>query len=748
MECTVEKTAKLTGLLRNLQDVSDSLGTFVYWQDLDGFYLGCNRAFKKLLSEANIHTIDGLHDDDLPWVEKQYPTNIQLKNEPSITMNEALLIQDDKVCLSSSKTPLYDGERIIGIISSASDITDLTKQSIYFNNLVSTSPVLLYWKDKNSLFLGANDSLAKTTPFDKGADLVGKTDFDITSKEKARSIRENDLQIMSTQEPNVFEEIGIDQEGDQLSVLSYKSPIIDKQGNSIGIMGVSINITEMKQLENALRKSKEDAECANRAKSEFLACMSHDLKTPLNGILGISELLLLSEDTTTGQKSMLRELNKSGAYLKQIIDDILVLAKLETDRLKLEKEKLNLHRLAMEAITKLKFHANLNNVELLTYYNESLPVFFNGDKKRILQIIMNLLSNAIKFTTGGCVLLAFEPVQETNQDICIQISIEDTGIGIPDNKIDSVFEKFVQVESSYQSKYDGTGLGLSIVQNLAEGMNGKVGVNSQLGNGATFWCQIVIEKYSVDNILQDWFDENPEIFVTIINNDSQYEDIIFEKLNFKNTAKISYDDFKLIDDKILRILFIDGNELNTIPENWLHKKNLSIITYGNGLIPKQENHMGLHYNLADGDKELLNVLEDAKDILKEFNHSELISSLAKKEVNILMIEDDHTNQKIQSSFLSRLGFSCIIADCGTKAVELCHENRYDLVFMDLGLPDMSGYELVKKVRGLVHGPIIALTAHSSEEDKKSCLDAGMDDFLSKPLSYNQLQSILDKWICS
>ncbi len=747
MDCTLEKTAAPSS--SKIRQVSDTLGIFAYWQDLDGVYLDCNQAFQNLLTKTGLPNIAGLKDTDLPWVKKYYPKDIdEVKKSPPVVARETILICGEKMYLRTTRTPLYDGDAIVGMITSAMEVTDFAKQDFYFNSMISRLPLFIYWKDENSRFLGGNDNLARNAKLPSGDDLANKTDFDMTTKTKAYQIRENDLQIMESQKSKIFEETGKDESGRQLNVLSYKSPILDEQSESIGILGVSVDITERKRLEASLREAKEAAECANRAKSEFLACMSHDLKTPLNGILGISELLLMSEESTTEQKTMLRELNKSGTYLKQIIEDILMLAKLETDKLKLEKERFNLYRLATEVTTKLRFHANLNNVDLEICYDESLPVFLVGDKKRIKQVIMNLLSNAIKFTSGGCVLLAFDPIKETEDSIHIQISIEDTGIGIPDDQIDDVFKKFVQVEASYQSKYDGTGLGLFIVQSLVEGMGGNVGVNSQLGNGATFWCQIYVDKCPESNFLQDWSKNNADISVSIINNDCDAGKIIFSKLDGRNIKLVSPSSFTLTENKVLQIVFIDGNDTSTIPELWLKKKNMAVITYGSDTSTVQENHMGLHYNLAEGDKELLNVIEDASDMLKEFSESSLISSISKENVNILMVEDDCTNQKIQSSFLSRMGFSCKIADCGTTAVELCRQNDYNLVFMDLGLPDMSGYELIKRVRKYIHGPVIALTAHSTDKDKKTCLDAGMDDFLSKPLSFNQLQEIINKWICS
>lgn len=614
----------------------DLLGNYVYWSCPDGNYLGCNQAFQTLLNKAQIPDIKKANNEQIPWIQRDKNLEATVSKEQRIiSTEETLLIENEKIYLQTIKTPFQYGDNLFGVITSAMVITSQKKKNIYFDNLITSLPAFLFWKDQDSIFLGANDKLAQGAGLCKGSELVGKTDAQLTSKIKAKEIRKNDLTIMEKKEAKTFEEMGINPDGKKIHVLSCKSPILDEQQDAIGIIGVSIDINKRKILEQQLLEAKQKAECANKAKSEFLACMSHDLRTPLNGILGISQLLLMSDDATEKQKQLIEDLLKSGSYLKQIVEDILMLAKLESDKLNFQKTQFNLHTLAKEAISKMAFHAQSNNVELILDYN--ISSHFVGDKNRVSQILMNLLGNAIKFTSGGCVLLAFEKMENHNDKTKIQITVEDTGIGIPDDKINDIFEKFMQVESSYQSRYEGTGLGLSIVRNLAESMDGSVGLHSQLGKGATFWCQLLLKEC-----------DNP-----------------------------------------------------------------------------------------------IDIQDDL--LLPEKSKTQLRPRTSKK-LNILMIEDDKINQMIQSQFLQKAGFDCEIANSGETAIALCKAKKYNMVFMDLGLPDMTGFQLLANIRQYVDGPIIALTAHTAEEDRKNCLEAGMDDFLSKPLSYEELQHTVAKWL--
>ncbi len=724
-----------------LKAAVDLLGNYVYWQDDRGNYLGCNKAFQTLLKQVNISDITKVNPIDIPWIH----THNTLEAQDSVCVEETLLIKNEKVHLQCIKTTFLYGNNLIGKLTSAVDITTHKNKNIFFDNLASTLPVYLFWKDRNSVFLGANDKLASRAGLNKGTELAGKTDEALTSIKRAKEIQENDKIIMRTQESKTFEEIGTLSDGSEKYILSYKSPVIDEHKDSIGILGVSFDITERKQLEQQLIEEKQRAECANKAKSEFLACMSHDLRTPLNGILGISQLLLMSEDTTDEQEQLIRDLLKSGIYLKQIMEDILMLAKLEADKLDFQEAKFSLHKVAKEAISKTSFHAHANNVELIFDYNKELPVYFMGDENRVSQILMNLLSNAVKFTAGGCVLLAFEVINEDDETITMQMTVEDTGIGIPDDKINTVFEKFTQVESSYQSRYEGTGLGLSIVRNLAKSMDGIVGLHSQLGKGATFWCHIPLRKCSQTNLIHQWQHLNPDIQIVIVD-DKKGNDLFLKRFDPHKVENLASDNSTALSLRENSIVFVNENQ-QAIIKKLPKKPNQAIVLYGTqncySIAELKKLNCDNYFNSKEDDKILLHILENTTQSLTDKAQRICVN---KEKVNILMIEDDKTNQMIQSLFLQKAGFSCEIATNAKRAISLCQTRQYNIVLMDLGLPDMTGLELVTHIRDYIHGPIIALTAHTADEDKKNCLDAGMDDFLSKPLTYDALRQMLFKFI--
>jgi len=288
---------------------------------------------------------------------------------------------------------------------------------------------------------------------------------------------------MRTGKPYIQEETGTLHNGTQMTVLSQKVPLRDENGNIIGIIGNSVNITDLKQIQMALQEAKEKAEQANQAKSNFLAVISHELRTPLSGILGMAQVLH-NDLTLSTHREQIDIILRSGKHLLNLIDDILDFSKLEAGKLEMIYEEFDLHQLIKNIFSDAHQLLMNKNIKLIIDYDSNSPQKIIADSKRIQQIIMNFISNAIKFTTKGYIKVIVKSDKRSKR---LKVSVKDTGIGIPKNKQNLLFQRFVQLDSKYSRRFTGAGLGLAISKQLVETIGGTIGVNSKYRNGSTFW---------------------------------------------------------------------------------------------------------------------------------------------------------------------------------------------------------------------------------------------------------------------
>lgn len=357
------------------------------------------------------------------------------------------------------------------------------KEIHLLKNVISKLPGHIYWKDTNGVYLGSNEGNIISAGLASPNYIIGKTDYDLPWKDEADSFRKIDLKVMKTGNPYVQEETGTLHNGTQMTVLSQKVPLRDEKGNIIGIIGNSVDITDLKQTQIALQIAKEKAEQANQAKSNFLATISHELRTPLSGILGMAQVLH-NEKLTLAQRKQLNVILRSGNHLLNLIDDILDFSKLEAGKLEMIYEEFNLHQLIKDIVSDV-YQLLLNkDIKSIIEYDSNTSRKIIADSSRVQQIIINFISNAIKFTTKGYIKIIVKSDKRSKR---LKISVRDTGIGIPKNKQNLLFQRFMQLDSKYSRRFTGAGLGLAISKQLVETMGGTIGADSKYRKGSTFW---------------------------------------------------------------------------------------------------------------------------------------------------------------------------------------------------------------------------------------------------------------------
>ena len=655
-------------------------------------------------------------------------------------------------------------------------------KSARFKSLVDNLPVSVVHKDVEGRVIFANRQYFQTTGIESMAPILGRTDADMFAPEFAAKFRKDDQWVMQTRQ--TFRDVEAHPSSQHVFVETIKAPLLDDDGKLLGVQCIFWDVTDRKLAEEALRQAKEIAEAASQAKSDFLANVSHEIRTPMNGIIGLTDLMLATSKNPVDREH-LELVQISAESLLSLINNILDFSKIEAGKVELESRRFDLRESLGDTLRSLGLRAHDKGLELFCSFSPDSPVEIIGDSVRLRQIIVNLVSNAIKFTDSGHVEVSVvrdrttRPEGEDKSLVRLIFSVTDTGVGIQEEKQKRIFEEFEQADSSTTRNYGGTGLGLAISSRLVSLMGGTLEVESQPKFGTTFSfsidvqidgrpsakpveevqlsdCRALVVTRSIP--LGDNFQERLQhrgVFAEVVNSGAEAIQSFRQHCEAAVPFDLMLTDVELPDQSAfslveqirndkrgrdLAVVFLANTKTCNITES---RAALGIEQQLTKPVKDSDLFVCIESLFDRGDEEGLTPKHVRADSVQDL----LLSSL--NSLRVLVAEDNAVNQTLMKALLRRAGHEPVVAANGIEAVRLFRSESFDVILMDVQMPEMDGYEATYEILKLQTDsgqrvPIIALTAHASPADRNRCLAAGMDEYLAKPIRAQSLYAMIDR----
>ena len=695
----------------------------------------------------------------------------KIRNGESISLDLPLRREEGSTLWTAfSATPAWEGASVVGMRAAATDISEqkmaqehLAEAEVYLHSIFDTVNEGLAVVDAQGHTYDCNEAYCQMLGYGKGELLEkGWASSMITPPEYLEVGFRAEEKAAESDEPVRFEKEFLHKDGHRVpaAVILRRLPQ-HPYGDVTCNIAVIQDLTEIKARERALEEARRAAEAANEAKSTFVANMSHEIRTPMNSVIGLAQLLL-DTPLSPKQKRWVEKITSSGRLLLSIINDILDLSKIEAGRFELESSPFKLDSVLSNIMGIVAESAEEKGLEFLLSVDDKVPFSLVGDSLRLGQILLNIVGNAVKFTDKGEVVVSVKVKERDEEHVVLEFSVRDTGIGMTPEQQQKIFAPFVQADATTTRRFGGTGLGLAIAKRLVALMDGEIWCESQLEQGSTFYFTVhlgigkekrpSIKAAGVRILVVDDHQITRETLKETL---SRYNGFAVETAKSGKTALAMLQkepfDLVLLDWKMPGM---DGAEVAKIIAKMRPAPKIIMMT-------------------AYGRQEVIRVFEGlpiAGYLLKPMTPSLLIDSIMSalgeqkaieiarpreeavplaEGATILLVEDNEINQEVAKEALAKLGFKVHIANNGQEAIDLLHKDSFDLVLMDIQMPVMDGLtatRLIRQEERFAKLPIIAMTAHAMAEDRQRCLDAGMNDYLSKPIDFKELREVLAKWV--
>jgi len=768
----------------DMQALMNYLPTYIYFKDQASRFIRISKSQALRFGLSDPAQAIGKTDFDFFTAEHAQQA---YEDEQTIIRTGQPLIKEEKETwtdhpdkwVSTTKMPMRDDAgNLIGTFGISTDITErkrveeeLVREKKFLEALNLNSPVAIVVVDNDGRILSCNPAFEKLFSYKDEEILGALLDTIVTTNETFAEAQQYTKQILHTTVHAISKRRRKD--GSLVDVEIFGVPVF-VEGKKIAALAIYHDISE-------LMRARREAEDANRAKSEFLANMSHEIRTPMNGVIGMLELALDTQ-LNDEQRDYLQTSLQSAESLLTLLNDILDFSKIEAGELGLENINFDLRNTVEDVAYTLAKRAQDKGLEIACLVHPDLTSDLCGDPGRLRQILVNLVGNSIKFTHQGEIVIRAEPIQETNTYAIVHFSVQDTGIGIPRERLGAVFDRFTQADGSTTRKYGGTGLGLTISKQLVEMMGGKIGVESTSGIGSTFWFDIRFEKKPREKIVTAPLTLGPVNLTqarVLIVDDNQTNRMVLTKNveamgcrsdavasgakaleNLRNAQRAGDPYHVVLLD--MQMPGMDGEQTARGIKSDPAVKDVKIIiltSMGQRGDAVRLTALGCSAYLLKPVKQQM--LFDAVIAVLSHEGKQQPSLITRHTLNeqrkpgqrILLAEDNAINQKLAVVLLQKAGYSVDAVETGVQALEKVQSDQYNVVLMDVQMPEMDGFEATQHIREWErergsHIPIIAMTAHAMQGDRERCLEAGMDDYVSKPIEPKVLFSALGRWMRS